>query len=251
MDAAAVRCLLCDLDGTLLGAGASLLRDADGAFSLLGARALEACHRAGAEVALFSGRRRAQLDEDARLLGATGYVFEVGGGVVLDREVTWLAPEGAATYARTAASGAVVALQEAFDLEEHDPWHLDREVSHLLRGRVDLDEAHAFLESRGWALRLLDNGLVRRGTAHAYHLVPAGVSKAAGVSRLLQMRGYAPEDCVAVGDSAADLEVAEVVGSFWLVGDAEPGGRPNVRRAEGRAGEGVYEAVVTTLAERR
>ena len=39
------------------GPAASLLRDADGAFSLLGVRALEACDRAGAEVVLMSGRR--------------------------------------------------------------------------------------------------------------------------------------------------------------------------------------------------
>src|SRR4051794_6413596 len=121
MDAAAVRCLLCDLDGTLLGAGASLLRDADGAFTLLGARALEACHRAGVEVVLYSGRRRAQLDEDARLLGAAGHVFEVGGGVVLDREVTWLAPEGDATYERTATSGAGGALPGAVSPRGHEP----------------------------------------------------------------------------------------------------------------------------------
>jgi hydroxymethylpyrimidine pyrophosphatase-like HAD family hydrolase len=47
-----------DLDGTLLGRGASLFRDADGNFSLLAARALEACHRAGVEVVLKSGGAR-------------------------------------------------------------------------------------------------------------------------------------------------------------------------------------------------
>ena len=47
-----LRCVYLDLDGTLLGARRSLLHDADGAFSLLGARALEACARAGVEVVL-------------------------------------------------------------------------------------------------------------------------------------------------------------------------------------------------------
>jgi len=41
-----MRCLYVDLDGTLLGRGASLLHDGDGDFTLLGVRALEACARA-------------------------------------------------------------------------------------------------------------------------------------------------------------------------------------------------------------
>ena len=47
-----LRCVYVDLDGTLMGAGGSFLRDADGGFTLLGARALEACERAGAEVVI-------------------------------------------------------------------------------------------------------------------------------------------------------------------------------------------------------
>ena len=54
-----------DLDGTLLGWGSSLFRDAEGGFSLAQARGLEACHRAGVEVVLMSGRREALL-ADAR-----------------------------------------------------------------------------------------------------------------------------------------------------------------------------------------
>ena len=38
----AIRCVYTDLDGTLLGRFGSLFRDADGGFSLLPARALEA-----------------------------------------------------------------------------------------------------------------------------------------------------------------------------------------------------------------
>src|SRR5438034_2903040 len=80
----AIRCVYTDLDGTLLGRGASLFRDADGGFTLLPARALEACHRVGAEVVLKSGRRKAQVMEDARLLGQTSYIYEVGCGLVVD-----------------------------------------------------------------------------------------------------------------------------------------------------------------------
>ena len=60
------------------------------------ARALEACHRAGAEVVIKSGRRRAQVMEDARLLGQSAYIFEMGSGLVIDGELTWLTGEWAA-----------------------------------------------------------------------------------------------------------------------------------------------------------
>ena len=57
------------------------------------------------------------------------------------------------------------------------------------------------------------------------------------------------------------METAAVVGTFWLVANAlerDPRScarpspaRDNVRVAEESHGDGVYEAVVTTLAERR
>ena len=117
-------------------------------------------------------------------------------------------------------------------------------------------------------VRLVDNGaLHRRGSPtlpgitglHAYHLIPAGASKARAVARHMQARGYAREECIAIGDSREDMEAAGVVGTFWLVANAlardpalreDIAGRDNVRIAEESHGAGVYEAVVTTLAER-
>src|SRR3954453_16152349 len=86
----AIRCVYTDLDGTLLGKGASLFRTADGEFTLLAARALEACHRAGAEVVIKSGRRRGEVEEDGRLPGQSSYIFERGAGVVVEGETTFL-----------------------------------------------------------------------------------------------------------------------------------------------------------------
>src|SRR5437764_13342330 len=81
-----MRCLYVDLDGTLLGRGASLLHDGDGDFTLMGVRALEACDRAGVEVVIYSGRRQAQVFEDARLIGASAYIYEGGSALVSDGE---------------------------------------------------------------------------------------------------------------------------------------------------------------------
>src|SRR5207302_866287 len=84
------RCAYVDLDGTLLGRGASLLHDGEGSVSIEGVRAVQACLRAGVELVLMSGRRRAQVAEPARLLGQSSYIFEAGACVVLEGEEHWL-----------------------------------------------------------------------------------------------------------------------------------------------------------------
>ena len=256
-----LRCVYTDLDGTLLGRGASLFRDAEGNFTLLPARALEACHRAGVEVVLKSGRRKLQVMEDARLIGQSAYIYEVGCGLHVDGEDSYLGElrprDGKSVWQQIEESGAPQMLLERYAgrLEPHAPWHLDRQFSHLLRGLVDLDEANALLPDN---LRLLDNGEISpketllglEGRPHAYHLIPAGASKAAAVETHMRARGYARDEVIGVGDSREDLDVAAVVGRFYLVANANmesPGG--NVEVTEAAMGEGFYEAVVRSLAE--
>ena len=254
-----LRCVYTDLDGTLLGKGASLFRDADGNFTLLPARALEACFRAGVEVVIKSGRREAQVMEDARLIGQTSYIFEMGAGLVVDGERLWLTGDWDAEGERSIHdqiedSGAPALLLERYAgrLEYHSPWHLNREISHLFRGTVDAAEADALLAENGHdRLRLVDNGEIAprpqfEGTPHAYHLVPATASKANAVAAHMRARGYARDEVIGVGDSREDAGVAEVVGRFFLVANAEDG-IPGAERTEGRNGEGFYEAVLTAL----
>jgi hydroxymethylpyrimidine pyrophosphatase-like HAD family hydrolase len=250
-----LRCVYTDLDGTLLGRGASLLRDGEGGFSLLGARGLEACFRADVEVVPVSGRRRDMLHEDCRVLGLDAYVYELGGGMVIDRENTWLA--GDLGHDAIAATGAPEKLLDRFPgrLEYHEPWHRDREVTHLMRGLVDVDEANALLPDE---LQLVDNGEIAPkpslpdlpGAPHAYHLLPRGVSKAAGVAAHMRARGYAREECIGVGDSPEDLGMAGNVARFFLVANAAVRD-PRAEVTEGSHGEGFYEAVVRSIAEAR
>lgn len=234
----ALRCVYADLDGTLLGRGGALVRDAEGAFTLLPVRALEACHRAGVELFLMSGRRRAQVAEPARLLAAGGYCFEVGACLVMDREERWLCGdfdprEGRTPWQLIADSGAPALLEERFpELRPFEPWNRGREVSHLYRGEADAAAANELLGAEGHGgLRLVDNGAAEEG-GHTFHLVPAGVSKARAVELHLRARGYAPEEALGVGDSAEDAEVGDVVGRYVEV--TEPA-------------TGFYEAVVEAL----
>src|SRR5882757_9701151 len=145
------RCAYVDLDGTLLGRGASLLHDGEGRISIDGVRAVQACLRADVEVVLMSGRRRAQVLEDARLLGQASFINEAGACVVLEGEEHWLTGDlmpGELTIAeQIEASGAPAMLLEHYAgrLEYHEPWHVDREVSHLFRGLIDSLEADQLL----------------------------------------------------------------------------------------------------------
>jgi phosphoglycolate phosphatase len=272
-----MRCLYVDLDGTLLGPGGSLLHGADGRFALDGVRALQACSRADVEVVLFSGRRQSSVFEDSRIIGSSSYIFELGCGLMLDGELEWLtdgivpSPERGTIYDQIERSGAPALLLERFPgrLEYHTPWSAKRDVSHLFRGDVDLNAVRDVLAGAdlGW-LRLVDNGVIHEASEqmeglaviHAYHLIPAGASKARAVARHMQARGYSRPDCIAVGDSREDMEASAVVGAFWLVANAldrdpdlasDIAGRSGVKIASEPYGAGVYEAVVTTLATER
>ncbi|MFL5907323.1 MAG: HAD family hydrolase [Solirubrobacterales bacterium] len=266
-----LRCVYTDLDGTLLGRYGSLFRDSEGEFSMLQARALEACHRAAAEVVIKSGRRESSVMEDAKLIGSTSYICEVGAAVVIDGERTELVgdakPDPGKSLAETWVElGIPDELFEHFAgrLEYHRPWHRQRELSLLFRGKIDVEEANRLLAERGHTgLRVIDNGAIFApmegidGPAHAYHLLPEGTSKAGAVAFHMQVRGYTPDECIAIGDSVEDLVVADVVGRFFVPANGperDPAlrdaiaGRPNVTVTEGRMGDGVYEAIVSTLA---
>jgi hydroxymethylpyrimidine pyrophosphatase-like HAD family hydrolase len=280
MSTETIRCLYLDLDGTLLGRRGSLVHDGEGKVSIEGVRAVQACLRADVEVLLMSGRRRAQVAEDARLLGQSAYIFEAGACVVMEGEEHWLTGDllpGELTVAeQIERSGAPAMLLERYEgrLEHHEPWHTEREVSHLFRGLVDAQEADRVLAGAGHGnLRLVDNGAVSGGSAalaeleqiRGYHLVPATASKAGAVAFHMRARGYTREQTFAVGDSREDLACAEHVGTFWLVrnaierdpslraaiaGSADWAGRDGwatVRVASEGHGRGVYEAVVEML----
>ena len=280
-----LRCVYVDLDGTMVGRGGSLFHDEEGAVSLMGARAIEAAHRAGVEIVPVSGRRRDTVREPARSMGATAFAFEIGGGLVVDGEDFWqtgeLQPDdGRSVNDLIVSRGVIDLLTHHFDgfLELHTPWHVGREVSVLFRGDIDVAVAQQLLADHGSSdLRLIDNGYVgglpTGGTGfqggvgestldsavefpRSYHLAPESVSKAAAVDRHRRIRGYEIDETISVGDSAEDVGMAAATGTFWLVGGAAEHDsavaiarreHDNVRVAEGGPGAAVYEAVVTTL----
>jgi hypothetical protein len=112
-----LRCVYADLDGILLGPDGSFLHDADGGFTLLGARALEACHRAGAELVVWSARERDEVDQVARVLGLPSWI--AGDVLALDGEAEPAAglPEAVAIHLRARGCPPADAIAVASDLE--------------------------------------------------------------------------------------------------------------------------------------
>jgi hypothetical protein len=231
-----------DLDGTLLGPGGSLFAGpAQGSVTGEPAAALTAMAEAGLDLVLMSGRTRDQVREAARTLGARAFIAEVGGLLVYrdggGEEVVRnaRAARRGTAYRAIERSGAAGLLLQAYAdrLEPHAPWaFLGRECSMLFRGRVDLEEARGLLREAGYGwLDLQDNGLLPNAhirfpwlqvdEAHAYHLVPAGVSKRSAVALDRARRGLDRRNCIAVGDGPSDAEVAPEVGAVFVVANGE------------------------------
>ena len=267
-----VKVLYADVDGTMVGPLGNLLWDSHRTPTLAAAEALVRAAREGLEVVALTGRARAGMFEFARVLGLQSWICELGGIRVYDRGETVVHEHGAfpgggvPTEEIRRAVDLLVATYPG-RLEDHSPWNAARESSFLLRGEVSTEEAEARLTEAGfgWAT-LVDNGVIPRRyenlteveRVRAYHLLPRGVSKVAGVAADRVYRGLDREECAMVGDAAADLDCRGEVGRCFLVRNGldkdpslawvlEPGSDVEVTKAG--HGEGFAEVVHRLLDE--
>jgi hydroxymethylpyrimidine pyrophosphatase-like HAD family hydrolase len=269
---ARVKVLYADVDGTMVGPLGNLLWDSHRTPMLTAAEALVRAAREGLEVVALTGRARAGMFEFARVLGLQSWICELGGIRIYDRGETVVHQHGDFPGSGVPAEElhkAVDLLLESYPgrLEEHSPWNASRESSFLLRGDVPTDEAEERLAAAGfgWAT-LTDNGVIphRYETlpdterTRAYHLLPRGVSKVAGVAADRDYRGLDRDECAMVGDAAADLEVRSEVGRCFLTRNGldkdpslawvtEPGSGVEVTKSG--HGEGFAEVVHRLLDE--
>jgi hydroxymethylpyrimidine pyrophosphatase-like HAD family hydrolase len=275
---AAAEVLYTDLDGTLLGRGASLVCDGDGSPSLDAATAVVAANRAGLRIVITSGRNAKQLTEVSRLLAWRDFIAELGCLRSYDRgsRRIWETgdwPAGAlqgdeTPYEAIERIGAVAMLMRLFPgrIEYHDPWHLDRQVTHILRGNVPVAEAQAALDTLALPVTIVDNGIIHPhihtlhgvDEIHAIHLVPTGASKQRAIAADLADLGIGRDQAIAIGDSAADVGMADAVGLFVTVAnglddDALTGvarSRDNIAATRGTRGAGWRELVDAWIAAR-
>lgn len=231
-----VQVVYSDLDGTMVGPGGSFFRSMSG-LTLEPAKALVDLLSAGVALVLVSGRTRVQLVEACRVFGADGFIAELGSVIGWDHGRSHEVLPGAmpASYdghapaAVIEEAGVPAALFARYPglLEYHSPWHVGHEGDVMLRGRVPVADAEAFLAGLGFPwLRLHDNGVLpeRRPTtlspsavpAHVYHLMPDGLSKGSAVARDLERRGLGAADAIAIGDSVSDLTMAPSVSRLFL-----------------------------------
>ncbi len=241
------RCCYIDLDGTLLGFGGSILRAGDNTPSDAGIRALETLTAAHVPFIFASGRSKARLEVIARLLGANGALAELG---ALDAGFPTV--PGQTVYEAIAATGIVDALlAREPHLEIHPGALWGRAGSHCLRGVASPDTAEWVASYSNGALRFADNGRIGPGDIHVYHVLPTSATKAISVRRHVADHGFDPMRCLAVGDSAEDLEMASCVGAFALVRNGAEADPRLAARAKwitkASNGAGVLEAVTQWL----
>lgn len=242
-----IRVIYTDLDGTMVGPGGCFFRAEDRSVTLDPSRALADLLQSEIALVLVSGRTQVQLREACGIFGAEGYVAELGAVVGWDRGRSRQVLRGALPAQFDAIPDTLVAgflARFADRLEFHDPWHVGHELDVMLRGEIDLAEADAWFAAQGagW-LRMHDNGLlpprpvgVRVDELHVYHLVPDGIDKGKAVEYDIGRRGLAPEQALAIGDSASDLAMAAHVGRFHLVAN---GARSAPVRARAQALDNV------------
>ena len=156
--------------------------------------------------------------------------------MVLDGEEHWLTGNmqpGELTIAQQIErSGAPALLLEHYAgrLEHHEPWHTEREVSHLFRGLVDARggrRAAGGARPRGAAAggqRRRSAAAPRRSRTWSRCAATTSCRRAPRRRRRWRstssVRGYAREETFAVGDSREDLACAAHVQTFWLVANA-------------------------------
>lgn len=254
-----VRFVMTDLDGTMISAGRAT-RDSSGHPSWELAKCLVELEEAGIEVVPVSGRNRSMTFEDAKILGLPAWIGEMGGLICTHQSGTpeWsyftadmpYNPDSLKTpHDVICETGIVDEILETFAgrLETfHDNYvgFEYREVSVSLRGSAAPQEIEAVLAHCPLPLDVCDNGIVGKLSGpttlvgqdpehphgvRSIHICPKGLSKGAGIKRFAVLRGIRKEQLLAAGDSPADCEMADAVGTFMLMSNGE--GHPLTRQA--------------------
>ncbi len=247
-----VRYVFTDLDGTMMGPGSCVLRNAAGELSLDFVSTLNDLAAAGIEVIPCSGRNRSMLHEDTRLLGLNAYIGEMGGLIMLDRgHNEWEYYTGDMPYDPASGLTPHQVIEETGVCEEFVTrwpgmleYHNDmangykyREVTVGLRGEVVDAEAQAILDASGLPLDWVDNGFLNYISApttlhlpadvrgRAFNIQPRGLDKGGAIARFCARRGIDPAETLSIGDASSDFLMARSTAAFILVenGLSDPG----------------------------
>lgn len=280
-----VRYIFTDLDATMLAPGSCALSDNEGNPSTELLETVVALKRAGIEIIPCSGRNRAMLQEDARILGFNSYIGEMGGLLMLDLKAgKWEYFTADMPYdpacgltPHQVIERADVCQQIIDRWPERIEYHNDmstgykhREVTIGMRGEVDDAEAQAMLDEAGLGLVWANNGFLTHismpttldldkiDAARPYIVMPSGLDKGKGIERFCELRGIDRAQTLAIGDSESDFLMAPHVGTFVCVENAlkDPAapaliaGNDNVYVARGKIVDGWMYMARAVLAAR-
>ena len=241
-----VKYVISDADGTMFtGAKATVNTAGEPSAELV--QVLVELQKAGVSVIPCTGRNRAMIQEDARVLGMPGWIAEMG-GVVCTRQSSnpeWHYFTGDMPYEEGCSKTPHDVICETGVIDEMlerwagklETYHDNgigyeyREVTVALRGAVPEEELQDMLDACGLPLYLSDNGMVSRISGettldcdrdhpqgiHTYHITPAGVSKGTGIVRFVELVGLDPDEVLGAGDSPADCVIADAVGTFLFM----------------------------------
>lgn len=280
-----VRYVITDADGTMFtGAKATVNTAGEPSAELV--ETLVELTKAGVGVIPCTGRNRAMIQEDARVLGFPGWIAEMG-GVLCTRQSSnpeWHYFTGAMPYDEASGKTPHDVICETGVIDEmlaRWPGHLEtyhdngigfeyREVTVALRGDAPEDDIQDMLDHSGLPLYLSDNGMVdhisgaselvcdhaRPEGIHTYHITPAGVSKGSGILRFIELAGLEPDEVLGAGDSPADCVIADAVGTFLFMcnglgherAEEELAARDNILISTKRATDGWVAAMRGLLA---
>ncbi len=229
-----------DLDGTLLAPGGKLLTNFAGEPSYATAKAIVDLREAGVQIIVVTGRSRFQGNEFIRILDAQAFIGEMGTtkqerdagalDVTYDTgDFEYDSSKYATPYDAIVGSGADKLLLETYKgkVERNYPRCLNRDVTHAMRGKVDVDEVNRFFKDNGYALEFEDNGMLfspmpnttldDTTEIHGYHIVPANTSKAISVRKDMEQRGLSKEETASIGDGHADIKMGNSTGMFVMM----------------------------------
>ena len=283
---AKIRYVMTDLDGTML-TGASAVQNSSKLLSAQLIQTLIDLRNADIEVVPVSGRNRAMTFEDARLLSFNAWIAEMGGLICTKSgsQPEWTYFTGDMPYNHESLKTPHDLICETGIVDEliaRYPGQLEtyhdnyvgfeyREVSVALRGSVEAATVQALLDTCPLPLYLADNGLVKRmnGTTtlqnvdmthpqgiHTYHIMPRGLTKGSGIAQFAKLMHVEKDQMLAAGDSPADCEMADYVGTFLFMkngfehNDAavELAKHPNAYVSRYPSTDGWCEAMQTLLA---
>lgn len=248
-----IRCIISDTDNTMISHG-SCLCAADGTLSHALIDALIRAEQHGISIVPCTGRNRAMIREDVRMLRLKSWIGEMGGIICTHEgssatwqyecaDMTFDATKGLTPRELICQTGVVDDMltrwQGALELyNDNGIGYQYREVTVAFRGTIPMDEAQAMLDRTSLALDFVDNGAVNRISGpttldvaahadahtgalavpiHSYHICPRGLNKGFAAKKFMECMDLAPEEVLCCGDSPADCSMIDTGATFVLM----------------------------------